>query len=119
MPIEKFDHKSAPEQHSQPTNWFEAAYDGAASKVKSGADKTVTMVKDHPVEAAIVAGVAVVGAYALIKGKADFRIISSDAKTVAKAGAADLNGAKAAFESPALQRKTIDGAVIPDVARPL
>ena len=115
MPIEKFDHKAGPEQHSQPTNWFEAAYDGAAAKVKSGADKTVTMVKEHPVEAAVVAGVAVVGAYALFKGKADLRIISSEAK----AGAAELNGAKAAFESPALQRKTIDGVVIPDVARPL
>lgn len=119
MPIEKFDHKAAPEQHSQPTNWFEAAYDGAASKVKSGADKTMTMVKEHPVEAAVVAGVAVVGAYALIKGKADFRIISSEAKAGAEAGAAEIKGAKAAFESPALQRKTIDGVVIPDVARPL
>jgi hypothetical protein len=50
-----------------------------------------------------------------VDGKADFRIISSEAKT----GAAEVNGAKVAFESPALQRKTIDGAVIPDVARPL
>jgi hypothetical protein len=127
MPLEKFDHKAVPEHHSQPTNWFEAAYDGVANKAKSAADKTVTMVKEHPVESAVVAGFAVVGAYALLKGKGDFRIISSEAKAgegiigkaVKDAGAAEVSGAKATFESPMLQRKTIDGAVIPDVARPL
>lgn len=126
MPIENFDRTAPIEHRSQPSNLFEAAYDGAASKVKSAADKAVTMVKEHPVEAAIVTGVAVVGAYALLKGKGDFRIISNEAKagegiigrTVKDAGAAEAS-AKAAFESPALQRKTIDGVAIPDVARPL
>jgi hypothetical protein len=126
MPIENFDRTAPVEHRSQPSNLFEAAYDGAASKVKSATDKAVTMVKEHPVEAAIFTGVAVVGAYALLKGKGDFRIISNEAKagegiigrSVKDAGAVEA-GAKATFESPALQRNTIDGVVIPDVARPL
>jgi len=125
MPIERFDHTAAPE-HSQPTNWFEAAYEGAAHKAKVATDKTVNMVKDHPVESAVIAGVAIVGTYALLKGKGDIRLISNEVKSgegvigkVVKDAGSEANAVKAAFENPTLPRKTIDGAAIPDVARPL
>ncbi|CAN5262685.1 hypothetical protein BH11CYA1_BH11CYA1_02150 [soil metagenome] len=125
MPIEKFDH--APDHHSQPTNWFEAAYEGASTNVKGASGKAVAMVKEHPVESAVVAGVAVVGAYAMLKGKGGFSFLASEtragegalAKVVKDGASAEVGAVKTAFETPALARKTIDGAAIPDVARPL
>lgn len=144
MPIEKPDHtdKSDKKIKAQPdadNGLFDEAYK-VAGKVKNACEVGVDYVADHKVEFAIGTGV-VLGAAVLLKGKPLYRSAASELKAgesiFARAGA-EITGTPATviadaadnsivaaakksgttLEAPALQRKTVEGAAIPDVVRP-
>ncbi len=140
MPLEKPDHvdkKKAAEPQTD-NGLFADAYK-AVDKIKDAGNATVEFVQEHPVGVTVGAG-AIIGAVLLLKGKPLYggaaaelkagqsvfaRIGSESAPIIQAAENAGDNAVIAAarksgttLEVPALQRKTVDGAVIPDVVRP-
>ncbi len=140
MPIERHSPNDQPAKHEDAASWIDEVYDDVASKTKDVTSETVAFVKDHPAESALVGGLLIVAAAAALRGKpglAQSEIaatrtalggsaeklvaekLAAEKLVVSSAHEAGEVSAKVVFEAPALQRKTVEGTIIPDVVRPM
>ncbi len=131
MPIER------DKQNEQPVSvndnadrvgaWFEEAYKSVAVTTKAVTNEAVAYVKACPAESAVLGGVLVIAACSAIRGKgglaqSEIQVVKASLGHSAEKMAAEkavVTTGKLTFEAPALQRKTVEGALIPDVVRPM
>ncbi len=121
-------------------DWFDQACSDITRKTKNVANEAVSFVKACPAESAVIGGVLIVATAAALRGKTGLAQSEIAATRTAMGGSAEklaaeklaaeklvVSGAheagevsaKVVFEAPALQRKTVEGAIIPDVVRPM